>query len=140
MNMDVNVNVNKGEGPNAESFDLLAGQLRYAQTRGQNFLEDLVTRFERALPGSVRVVRQWRILGGKITEIDLDLGAIRYRILSPRPPIYTVSRQQVVHGIAVGTAETLAPTTWTDALVTDLTRHVEATGAATHTLRHLLEG
>jgi len=87
---------------NAESFDLLAGQLRYAQTRGQNFLQDLVTRFERA--------------------------------------IYTVSRQQVVHGIAVGTAETLAPATWTDALVTDLAQHVAETGAATHTLRHLLEG
>jgi len=124
----------------AESFDLLAGQLRYAQERGRDFLEDLVTRFERALPGSVRVVRQWRILGGKITEIDLDLGAVRYRVLSPRLPAYTVSRQQVVHGIAVGTAEALPPAMWVDALVADLAQHVETMGAATHTLRNLLEG
>ncbi len=125
---------------NAESFDLLTGQLRYAQERGRDFLENLVTRFERALPGSVRVVRQWRILGGKITEIDLDLGVVRYRVLSPRPPAYTVSRQPVVHGIAVGTAETLSPATWVEALVADLAEHVETTGAASHTLRNLLEG
>lgn len=122
----------------SEEFDLLAGQLQYAREQSRDFLEELAVRFERALPGAVNVVRQWRILGGKITEIDLHLADMRYRIESRHPPSYTVSRQPIAHGIAVGMAEELPPATWVMELCRDLERNLDREGSAAHTMRNLL--
>ncbi len=122
----------------SEQFDMLAGQLQWARERAQNFIEDLATRFERALPGQTKVVRQWRVLGGHITELDLFLGDVRYRIESHRPPSYTVTRQVITHGIAVGMAEPLPAATWIVTLCDDLARYAEHEGIAAHTLGGLL--
>src|SRR4051812_45112730 len=90
-------------------FDTLAGQLQAAQVRTGDLLELIAAKFGAAMPESVKVVREWRILGGRIKEINLHLGVVRYRIEAPRAPGYSVHRQQVVHGVAVGAAEPIAP-------------------------------
>ena len=79
-------------------FDTLAGQLQAAQGRTADLLELIATKFGAAVPQSVKVVREWRIFGGRIKEINLHLGDVRYQIAAPRAPGYTVHRQQVVHG------------------------------------------
>ncbi len=122
------------------NFDVLAAQLQGVQGRGGEALELVASRFRAAMPESTKVVREWRILGGRIKEIDLHLGDIRYRIESRHPPAYTVLRQQVVHGIAVGTMEPLAPTAWVAALCDDLAQYAETQGLSTAALEKLMYG
>src|SRR6478609_11777588 len=102
------------------NFDTLAAELHGAQARNIDALELVAAKFQAAVPESTKVVREWRILGGRIKEIDLHLGDLRYRFESPRKGSYAVARQTVVHGIAVGNMEALAPTAWVNALIGDL--------------------
>ena len=93
----------------------LALQLRYsrlAHLESTAFLELVARKFGSALPRCIRVSRQWGVLGGRIREMVIDLGGVRYRIECRHPPAYTVERQLVVHGVAVGTAETLDADSW----------------------------
>lgn len=122
------------------NFDTLAADLHGAQTRNADLLELIATKFQAAVPGSVKVVREWRILGGRIKEIDVHLGDIRYRIESPRKGTYTVARQTVAHGIAVGHMETLAPTIWVNELIGDLSRFTETQGLSAAALEKLMYG
>jgi hypothetical protein len=122
------------------NFDTLAGQLQSVQGRGGEMLELVATKFREALPESTKVVREWRILGGRIKEIDLHLGDVRYRIESRRPPAYTVMRQPVVHGVAVGNMEPLAPTVWVKQLCDDLARYAETQNLSTAALEKLMYG
>lgn len=119
-------------------FDTLAGQLHAAQGRTGDLLELIATKFAAAMPESVKVVREWRILGGRIKEIDLYLGDVRYRIEAPRAPGYTVQRQPIVHGVAVGAAETIAPDAFVQALLADLGRYAQAQGLPADALEQLM--
>ncbi len=119
-------------------FDALAGQLQGAQGRTADLLEIVAAKFGAAVPESTKVVREWRILGGRIKEIDLHLGEVYYRIAAPRAPGYTVTRQQIVHGVAIGTAETLAPGAWVAALLADLDRYAQAQGLSADALEQLM--
>jgi hypothetical protein len=119
-------------------FDTLEGQLQAAQGRTGDLLELIATKFRAAMPDSVRVVREWRILGGRIKEIDLHLGDVHYRIEAPRAPGYTVYRQPVVHGVAVGAAETVAPDVFVQELLADLDRYAQAQGLSADALEQLM--
>ena len=122
------------------SFDTLAADLHGAQTRTIDLLELLAAKFTAALPESVKVVREWRILGGRIKELDLHLGDTRYRFESARKGSYTVARQQIVHGVAVGQIETLAPTQWVNALIGDLGQYAETQGLSAAALEKVMYG
>lgn len=122
------------------NFDALAADLHGAQAKNIDLLEMIAGKFQAAVPESTKVVREWRILGGRIKEIDLHLGDIRYRFESPRKGTYSVVRQPVVHGVAVGTMETLAPTAWVDALIGDLARYAEMQGRSAAALEKLMYG
>jgi hypothetical protein len=119
-------------------FDTLAGQLQAAQGRTGDLLELIAAKFNAAVPQSVKVVREWRILGGRIKEIDLHLGDVRYRIEAPRAPGYTVHRQPVVHGIAVGAAEPVAPNVFVQELLADLDRYAQSQGLSADALEQVM--
>jgi len=122
------------------NFDALAAELHGAQTKNMDLLEVIAAKFQAAAPESTKAVREWRILGGRIKELDLHLGEIRYRFESPRKGAYSVVRQPVVHGVAVGNMETLAPTAWVDALIGDLARYAETEGRSAAALEKLMYG
>ncbi len=122
------------------NFDALTAELHGAQGKNTDLLEVIATKFQAAVPESTKVVREWRILGGRIKEIDLHLGETRYRFESPRKGAYSVVRQPVVHGVAVGNMETLAPTAWVDALIGDLARYAETQGRSAAALEKLMYG
>ncbi len=122
------------------SFDTLAADLHGAQARNADLLELLAAKFRAALPDSVKVVREWRILGGRVKELDLHLGETRYRFASPRKGTYTVARQQVVHGVAVGQMETLAPAQWVNTLIADLGQYTETQGLSAAALEKMMYG
>jgi hypothetical protein len=119
-------------------FDTLAGQLQTAQPRTGDLLELIAAKFGAAMPDSVKVVREWRILGGRIKEIDLHLGDVRYRIEASRAPGYTVYRQPVVHGVAVGAAEPVAPNVFVQELLADLGRYAQAQGMSADALEQAM--
>ncbi len=121
-------------------FDALAAELHGAQAKNVDLLELIAAKFRAAVPESTKVVREWRILGGRIKEIDLHLGETRYRFESPRKGAYGVVRQPVVHGVAVGNMETLAPHAWVDALIGDLARYAETQGRSAAALEKLMFG
>lgn len=121
-------------------FDRLAAELHGAQARNLDVLELVAAKFQAALPESTKVVREWRILGGRVKEVDLHLGDLRYRFASPRKGSYTVTRQSVVHGVAIGNIETLAPTAWVAALLGDLARYAETQGLSAAALEKLTFG
>jgi hypothetical protein len=121
-------------------FDALAADLHGAQAKNMDLLEVIAAKFQAAVPESTKVVREWRILGGRIKEIDLHLGEVRYRFESPRKGAYSVVRQPVVHGVAVGNMETLAPTAWVDALIGDLARYAGTQGRSAAALEKLMYG
>jgi hypothetical protein len=121
-------------------FDALAAELHGAQAKNVDLLELIAAKFRVAVPESTKVVREWRILGGRIKEIDLHLGEVRYRFESPRKGAYSVVRQPVVHGVAVGNMETLAPTAWVNALIGDLARYAETQGRSAAALEKLMYG
>jgi hypothetical protein len=122
------------------SFDTLAAELHGAQARNIDALELVAAKFQAAVPESTKVVREWRILGGRIKEITLHLGDLRYRFESARKGSYTIARQTVVHGVAVGNVETLAPTAWVSELIGDLARYAEAQGFSAAALEKLTYG
>ena len=122
------------------SFDALAAELHGAQAKNMDLLEVIAAKFQVAVPEFTKVVREWRILGGRIKELDLHLGEIRDRFESPRKGAYSVVRQPVVHGVAVGNMETLAPTAWVDALIGDLARYAETEGRSAAALEKLMYG
>lgn len=122
------------------NFDALAAELHGAQAKNSDLLEVIAAKFQVAVPEATKIVREWRILGGRIKEVDLHLGEIRYRFESPRTGAYSVVRQPVVHGVAVGNMETLAPTAWVDALLRDLARYAEAQGRSAAALEKLMYG
>ncbi len=119
-------------------FDTLAGQLQAAQGRTGDLLELIAAKFNAALPESVKVVREWRILGGRIKEIDLHLGDVRYRIEAPRAPGYTVHRQPVVHGVAVGATEPVPPDRFVPELLADLERYAQSQGLSAEALEQVM--
>lgn len=122
------------------NFDTLAAELHGAQARNFDALELVAAKFKAAVPEATKVVREWRILGGRIKEINLHLGDLRYRFESPRKGSYTVARQTVVHGVAVGNMETLAPTVWVNELIGDLARYAQAQGLSATALEKLTYG
>jgi len=122
------------------NFDALTAELHGAQGKNMDLLEVIAAKFQAAVPESTKVVREWRILGGRIKEIDLHLGETRYRFESPRKGAYRVVRQPVVHGVAVGNMETLAPTAWVDTLIGDLARYAETQGRSAAALEKLMYG
>ncbi len=122
------------------NFDALAGELHGAQARNMDLLELIAAKFQAAVPESTKVVREWRILGGRIKEINLHLGDLRYRFESPRKGSYSVVRQQIVHGVAVGNMETLGAGVWVDELIRDLARFAEAQGLSAAALEKLTFG
>ena len=105
-----------------------------------DLLELVAAKFQAAVPESTKVVREWRILGGRIKEVDLHLGDLRYRFESPRKGSYSVTRQRVVHGVAVGNMETLTPSAWVDELIGDLARYAEEQGLSAAALEKLMFG
>jgi hypothetical protein len=119
-------------------FDTLAGQLQAAQGRTADLLEMIAAKFDAAVPNSVKVVREWRILGGRIKEINLHLGDVRYQIVAPRAPGYTVHRQQIVHGVAIGSMETVPPNLFVPELLADLDRYAQAQGISADALEQLM--
>ena len=121
-------------------FDALAADLHGAQAKNMDLLEVIAGKFQAAVPESTKVVREWRILGGRIKEINLHLGDIRYRFESPRKGAYSVVRQPIVHGVAIGNMETLAPTAWVNALIGDLARYAETQGRSAAALEKLMYG
>lgn len=121
-------------------FDALAAELHGAQTKNMDLLELIAAKFQAAVPESTKVVREWRILGGRIKEIDLHLGDVRYRFESPRKGAYSVVRQPVVHGVAVGSGDAMPPNAWVDALIVDLSRYAEAQGHSAAALEKLMYG
>jgi hypothetical protein len=122
------------------NFDTLAGELHGAQAQNMDLLELVAAKFQAAAPESTKVVREWRILGGRIKEVDLHLGDLRYRFESPRKGSYTVTRQNVVHGVAVGNMEILAPAVWVSELIGDLARYAAAQGLSAAALEKLTFG
>lgn len=122
------------------NFDTVAAELHGAQAKNMDLLELIAVKFQAAVPESTKVVREWRILGGRIKELDIHLGDVRYRFESPRKGAYSVVRQPVVHGVAVGNMETLAPNAWVDALLVDLARYAEAQGRSAAALEKLMYG
>src|SRR5690242_13068163 len=122
------------------NFDALAAELHGAQAKNVDLLELIAAKFQAAVPESTKIVREWRILGGRIKELDLHLGDMRYRFESPRIGAYSVVRQPIVHGVAVGNMETLAPTAWVDALIGDLARYAETQGRSAAALEKLMYG
>ncbi|MGI8609164.1 MAG: hypothetical protein ACR2MY_08070 [Candidatus Dormibacteria bacterium] len=101
-----------------------AKEISALQSDTDKLLTDMARRFKRALPGRVRVVRSARFLGGRVTEMDIDLESVNYRLESRKQGSLAVRRQAIVNGIAVGQAENFAAPEWPARLAQDLDAYV----------------
>ncbi len=123
-----------------EGFEALAAELKLAHRDSSAFLDLLAERFERALTACVSVRRRWGVLGGRVVELRLQVGDFLYRFEAPNPPFYTVTRQRVVNGIAVGTAERLGGDVWPERLCADLSELARRERLSARALERMLLG
>lgn len=121
-------------------FDTLAAELKASNRDTKAFLEIVAAKFEKALPGCTRISRQWGLLGGRITQIEIRLGDLLYTVDARKAPYYSVTRQRIVHGIAVGTAHTFQGGEWLDSLIQDLSGFAQAQGLSAQALERLMIG
>src|SRR5436190_4979632 len=121
------------------SFDMVAAGLRAGATDLNAFVEALAVKLAGALPGRLAIARR-RVLFSRsraVREISIDMGDVRYTLVSDGGRIETARRTEV-RGIAIK-SERLELDEWIAALSRQLEAAARESAEGRQALERLLE-
>jgi len=121
------------------SFDMVAAGLRADATDLNAFVEALAVKLAGALPGRVAIARRGGLFSRSraVREISIDMGDVRYTLVSDGGRIETARRTEV-RGIAIK-SERLELDEWIAALSRQLEAAARESAEGRQALERLLE-
>ena len=121
------------------SFDMVAAGLRADATDLNAFVEALAVKLAGALPGRVAIARRGGLFSRSraVREISIDMGDVRYTLVSDGGRIETARRTEV-RGIAIK-SERLELDEWIAALSRELETAARESAEGRQALERLLE-